>query len=137
MAHVEGDDPGGAALEEDVGESAGRGADIERLAAADLYAECVERVRQLEAAAADVRVILADQRHVRLGLDLRARLADDLAVDGDLRGEDQRARAFARRGQSPVGDELIQSDLCQFDLVTIHRPMSISRDSARPAPARA
>ena len=52
-----------------------------------------------------------DQRDLGAGLDLRARFGDDLAVDGHLRGENQRARALARRSQTPLGDELIESDL--------------------------
>ena len=55
VADVEGDHARGAALEEDVGEAAGRGADVEAVEAGRIDAERVEPVRELLAAARDVR----------------------------------------------------------------------------------
>ena len=55
-AHVESVDPARAALQQDVGEAAGRGADIERDEPGRVDPEGVERRRQLVAAAADVRL---------------------------------------------------------------------------------
>ena len=65
VADVERDDARGAALQQHVGEAAGRGADVERLAPVDGDAEGVERVRELEPAAADVRMIGREQRRRR------------------------------------------------------------------------
>ena len=65
VADVERDDARGAALQQHVGEAAGRGADVERLAAGDGDAEGVERVRELQAAAADVGVVRREQRRRR------------------------------------------------------------------------
>ena len=56
-ADVERDDAGRAALQQDVGEAAGGGADIERAASVRVDAERVERAGELDAAAADVRMI--------------------------------------------------------------------------------
>ena len=53
VADVERDHARGAALEEDVGEAAGRGADVEAVAPGRVDAERVERVRELLAAARD------------------------------------------------------------------------------------
>ncbi len=137
VADVEGDDARRSALEQHVGEASGRCADVERLAAVHLDAEGIEGMRQLEPAAADVRMVSADQRDLGGGLDLRARFADDLAVDGHLRGENQRPRPLARRSQTLVRNQLIESDFRQCERLTIQRPMSMSRVCARPAVARA
>ena len=55
VADVDGDHARGAALQQDVGEAAGRGADVEAVEARRIDAERVERVRELLAAARDVR----------------------------------------------------------------------------------
>ena len=71
VADVERDHARGAALEEDVGEAAGRRADVEAVEPGRVDAERVERVRELVPAARDVR---------RRALDLeRDRLVDLLA----------------------------------------------------------
>ena len=57
MTDVERDHAARAALEEHVGEAARRGADVERLATVDGDAEGVERVRELDSAAADIRMV--------------------------------------------------------------------------------
>ena len=49
MADIDGVDPGRAPLEQHLGKSAGRGADIERDAAARIVAEMIERGDQLQA----------------------------------------------------------------------------------------
>ena len=54
MADVDGIDPCRAAREQDLGEAAGRGADIEGDDAGNGKSEMVERRRQLQAAARDV-----------------------------------------------------------------------------------
>ena len=55
----------GAALQQAVGEAAGRGADVEAVAPGDVDAERLERVLELDAAARDVaRALVDDQRRV-------------------------------------------------------------------------
>ena len=54
VADVDGDDTRGAALQQDVGEAAGRGADVETVEPRRIDAELVERMRELLAAARDV-----------------------------------------------------------------------------------
>ena len=94
-ADVDGDDARRPAAQEDIGETAGRCADVERPASRRIDAECVERARQLHAAAADVRVIRRRQLDTRIGSDSGAGLGNDLAVDGHLAGQNQRACPFA------------------------------------------
>ena len=53
---VDGVDAGGAALKQAIGESAGRGADVEADQAGRVYSEGVERVGQLAAGARDERL---------------------------------------------------------------------------------
>ena len=55
VADVDRDHARGAALQQDVGEAAGRRADVEHVEARRVDAELVERVRELLAAARDVR----------------------------------------------------------------------------------
>ena len=104
VADVQRDDARRPAAKQDVGEAAGRGADVERETAGHLDPEDIQRVRELDAAAADVWMVRFDERDVRVGCDRRAGLGDDLAVDADEPGEDQRPRALARRGH-PARDQ--------------------------------
>jgi hypothetical protein len=57
VSDVEGDDTACAALKQDVGEAAGRSADVERQLPGGGNRKGVERVRQLQAAAADVGMV--------------------------------------------------------------------------------
>jgi hypothetical protein len=110
VTDVERDDARRAAFEQDVGEAAGGGADVERLASLDGNAEGVERVRELDAAAPDVRMVWRDQRDLGGRVDLRAGFGLRAPVDADLSGKDQRARPLARRRQATFDDELVQAD---------------------------
>ena len=101
----------GAALEQHVGEAARRRADVEGAPPGDVDAEGVERARQLDAAAADVRVIRGGQLDAGVDGDRRAGFRDDLAVDRHLSGENQRPRALARRREAAVDEGDIEADL--------------------------
>jgi hypothetical protein len=85
---VERDHPCRAAREEYVGESAGRCANVERFAPSHEDPECVKSMRQLQAAASDVRVVGRDERELRTGFDSSARFRHYLSVNADLRCED-------------------------------------------------
>ena len=88
MTDVERDDAGRAVAEQHIGESPGRGADVECQAAFDGDAEGAERVFELEPAPADVRMIGFDERDRRVHADRCACLAGGLTVDAHLAGED-------------------------------------------------
>ena len=108
VADVDRRDPRRAALDEHVGEAAGRGADVQRGAPADGDAERVERVGQLDAAAPGVRVVGGRRRHVRRGRHRRARLRDDDPVDAHLAREHQRPRPGARGGQAALHHQRVE-----------------------------
>ena len=57
MADVERDDAACATLQEHVGESTGRGANVERIPSIGRNVERVERVGEFQTAAPDVRVV--------------------------------------------------------------------------------
>ena len=62
VADVESDDTRGASLEEDVGETARRGSDVEAFAPGRVDSECLERIRELDSAAGDVGLPLRDSQ---------------------------------------------------------------------------
>jgi hypothetical protein len=110
MANVERYHSGSAALKQYIGEAAGRGADVEALPSRQIDAERLERVRQLETASARVRMIGREERDCRLIVDCGARLRRRAIVDGNLSGQDERARPLARGRQPAFDDELIQAN---------------------------
>src|SRR5205807_496059 len=84
VADVERDHVRRAALEQDVGEAAGRGADVERVRAGDVEPELVERVCELLPAARDIGRRALDVE-LRVGVDLlpRLRVARDEAREDE------------------------------------------------------
>src|SRR5262245_25838359 len=77
VTDVDGDDSRRTALQQAIGEAAGRGADVERRASADVDLPVLQRRFQLEAAAADEGEIVADDVNLGFVVDHRARLVDD------------------------------------------------------------
>ena len=71
-------------------------------AAGDRDLKGVQRVRELQSAAADVRMIGRDERDVCGVVDGRARFGHRLAVHGHLPGDDQRPRPLARGRQLSI-----------------------------------
>ncbi len=109
VADVERDDARRAALQQDVGEAAGRGADVECQPAGDDDPEHVERVGELDAAAPHVRVIGRHQLDARVRRDRGARLRRDLSVHGHPVREDHRASPLTRRRQPAIDDQHIET----------------------------
>jgi len=66
-------------------------------------------VRELQSAAAAVRMIGLGERDSGVALDGHARFPGRFAVDTHVSGENQRARTFARRRKAAVDDELIEA----------------------------
>ena len=103
VGDVDRGDPRGAALQQAVGEAAGRGADVEAVAPGDVDAERLEGVLELDAAARDeARALVDDQR--RLGLDQLARPQRHRPVlaDPHLSRPHRARRRRARREQPPL-----------------------------------
>src|SRR5207247_9656985 len=100
---VECEHAGGAALERDVGESAGRGADVEAVAPGRVEAERIERMCELLAAARDVlrRPFDLDLRRI---VDLRP----GLVVAPDTPGQHERLRLCAAFCQSALDEQRVE-----------------------------
>ena len=79
--------------------------------AGDVDAERVERVRELEAAAADPGVIRLPKRDLRGVVHQRSGLGHAHAVDVDVAGDQQRAGAFAGLRQPARDEQLIETGL--------------------------
>ena len=111
-----------AALEEHVGEAAGRGAEVEAVEPGRVDAERVERVRELLPGARDVR---------RRALDLeRRRLVDLLAglrVPGHEPGHHERLRLRPALGEATLDEEHVEALLHE---VRATRPATISASVA-------
>ena len=110
-ADVDRGDPGGAALEQAVGEAAGRGADVEAVEAADVDPEGVEGGVELEPAAGDESAALLDLDPL-VGGDQLPRLRRPLAAaaDPDEAGADRARRRGAGRGEAALGQQRVEAD---------------------------
>jgi len=94
-AGVDGRDMRGAVLEETVGESAGRSADVKAGAIVDVDAPVVEGVGELEASTADVGLVFAKEADGGVRGDGCTGLIDFLPCYEDTAGENEGAGALA------------------------------------------
>ena len=102
-----------AALQQAVGEAAGRGADVEAPAPGGVDAGRLERVGELDPAARDEARALVDGELDVLGDEL-AGLGRALAVAAaqpHLAGHDRRRRAGARREEPALGEQRVEAEL--------------------------
>ena len=142
VADVERDHARSAALEQHVGEPARRGADVEAVETLRVDAERVERVRELDARARDVR---------RRPLDLERRLVVDLLPRLRMAGHEPRhhegLRLRAALGEAALDEQDVES-LASHDVRAASRAtisastevsagIAASRDSARAAASSA
>src|SRR3989442_13614976 len=100
---VERDPAPRAAREQDVGETAGGGADVDRVDPGDIEAERVERVRELVPGARDVGRPTLERQLDRL-VDLSARLV----VAGHEPGEHERLRLRAALAEAALHQQYVQ-----------------------------
>jgi hypothetical protein len=107
VADVERHDANGAALQQRIGETTRRCADVQALAPTDLDVKRIEGVRELEAAATGIRVVWCDERDHSLVVDGGAGFRRRAIVNRDLTRKDERACPFARRRKSAFDDELV------------------------------
>ena len=122
VADVERDHACCAALEEDVGEAAGRGPDVDAVAAGRVDAEPVEPVRELLAATRDVLRRAVDGE-LGVLLDLLPGLVEAVHEPG----EHERLRLRARLREPPLDEEDVYA-LSQA--VRTARPSTMSRRTA-------
>src|SRR5215210_752466 len=100
---VEGDHPRRPSLEQDVGEAAGRRADVECVNAGDVDPERVERVRQLVAGARDVR-----RRPLHLERRILRDLLARLGMPRDEARHHERLRLRARLGEAALDEQDVE-----------------------------
>ena len=89
--------------------------------------ERVERGRELDAAAADPRMIGTDDAHVGIDRHHRAGLGGAVTVDVDLAGENQRARLLARFDEALLDEQRIEP----LALRLISRPQDLKTYALR------
>ena len=128
VADVDRDDPRGAALEQAVGEAAGRGAEVEAIEAGHVERDGVERVRELHPAARDERRRRLD-RQLRALVDLRARLR----VAGDEPGKDERLGLGTALREPALDEQDVQSLLHAVRLATTQIAAAEARITAQAA----
>ena len=138
VADVERDDTGRAALEQHVGEPAGRRADVERQAALPARSP---KASSACASLTPPRPTYGMIGHVERDARRRPRrrspaLRRRLAVDPHLAGEDQRARALARRGEPALDEQRVEADRAS-SMRARHDPSRDRRQLAAEAGRRA
>ena len=139
VTNVDSDDVTRTPLEQYVGEAASGGADIQPEPSRDGDLKHVERVRELDAAAAHPWVLgrchpdLHFVRHLHTGF--RRRVADHL----DVAREDQRLGFFARLGEPARHEEHVETSLARAHDVrrTTQSAIAPSRELLKRAEARA
>ena len=111
LAHagIDGNHPSGAVLQQAVGETSSGRAYIKAEAAADIDLPVLQRVFEFQPAAAYVFQIIAEQSNFGRGVDRRSRLFNFLFVDQYFSGEYQRLRAFPRRNEATLEQQLIKA----------------------------
>jgi hypothetical protein len=110
-ASVDGEDAGGAVLQHAVGEAPGAGTDVDAREAGEVDGPVAKGFFELEAAAADVTEIVAEETDGGVGGDGGAGLVDALLVDQDAAGEDKSLGAFAGGDEGAIDQQLVETEL--------------------------
>jgi hypothetical protein len=100
VAGIDGENAGGSVLEHAIDEASGGGADVEAESAGEVDLPVTEGLFELEAPAAYVAKIFAEETQRGFFGDRAARFLDLLLIDEDTPGEDERLGAFAAGNQS-------------------------------------
>ena len=131
VADIERDHVPRAALQPDIGESAGGCADVDHVSVRGIDVKGVERKGELDAAAADPRVIRADHSHIGVNRHHGAGLVGAVTGDIDLSGKDQRTRLFARLDETALHEQRVTAGRAElFDtlVLAIDNPASDVRE---------
>ena len=110
VAGVDGEDGGGAVLEEAVGEAAGGGSDVGAGEAFDGDVPGGEGGFEFEAAAGDVAEVVAEEADGGGVGDAGTGFVVALLVDEDAAGEDHGLGALAGGGEVAVYEELVEAE---------------------------
>jgi hypothetical protein len=108
-ADVDGDDTGGAVLEEAVGKAAGGGAEVETGEAGGVDGEGAEGGFELEPATADVGERLSELEW-GIGVEGLGGFDEQAGSAADLPGHDELAGTFARFGEATLDEEEVGAD---------------------------
>jgi hypothetical protein len=109
VSDVDGIDTLGPALQEHIGEATGRGADVHRGYALDVYIEGIKSTFQLQSASADVWQRLGHQGDHHVGMHRRPGLGHDDAVHADPTTQDDGLSPSPTFSQFALHDQSIQS----------------------------
>jgi len=116
VADVDGVDPRGAVLEQDVGEAAGGGADVGADQAGWRKREVAEGVVELQSATGDPGMILAADFEGRVFGEGLASFLDAPGAGEDLSCEDEGLGAGAAFNQAAIGEQDVGTDLRRLTL---------------------
>jgi hypothetical protein len=109
VAGIDGEDSGGSVLEHAVGESTGRGSDVEAETVVEVDVPVGEGGFEFKSAAADVTEIGAEETDGSIGDDGGARLVLLLLVDEDAASEDDGLSAFAGRSEATLHEQFVET----------------------------
>jgi len=111
IAHIDGDHPAGSVLQKAIGESAGRGADVETIQPAGVKGEIGEGARELLASPGDEGTCPAAKAHRRVGRYPCPRLLDGDVLYQHAPGQNKRLRPGSRLAKRALDDQLVEADL--------------------------
>jgi len=108
-AGIDSSDVSGAVLEQAISEAAGGGADIEAIAPGNSYEPVLQGSGQLEAAAADVGRVFAEDANRRVFRDGDTGLVDFLFADENAAGENHGAGSLSAGNESAFHQQQINA----------------------------
>ena len=109
-------------MEHAVGEAASGGSYVDAGEVSEVEMPVGERVLELEAAAADVFEVGAEEADGSVGWDRGAGFVDALLVDEDAAGEDEGLGSLTRGGVAAVDEELVEADFFGADSFGVFFP---------------
>jgi hypothetical protein len=110
-AHIDGNHMTRARLEEDVGETASRCADVDRQSACHVDRECLECMRELDATAADPWMFRLGNPDVAVRWDERARFRRRVSDHRDFTAKNERSRFLPRLDETACDEQRIEARL--------------------------
>jgi len=111
VTRIDGEDGAGTVLQHTVGEAPGGGADVQAGAIGEVDRPVSERAFELEAAAADVAEVVAEQAQAGVTRYRRTGFIDALVVYQNAAGEDKSVGTFAGGDQAMLDQSLVQTKL--------------------------
>jgi hypothetical protein len=120
VAGIDGEDGGGAALEHAVGEATGGSADVDARETGERDGPMGKGTLELEAAAADVFEIGAEETNDGVCGDRGTRLIDTLLVNEDTSSENESLCALAGGGVTLIDEKLVDAKFRGFGALKLY-----------------